>query len=113
MFNVPTVTIKHKRKGWRLVVNATDWAQDLGLVRWRDYERVNESHNDSGEVLVVNTEPAPEVSDLAAAKKLLDEKPIPTQDRKVEPAEDQHQLPEKPAPKPRRAALSRRTKTPT
>lgn len=50
---LPTVRLRHKRKGIVITVNESDWAHDLGRYKWSDFERVGERHNGAGEVLEV------------------------------------------------------------
>lgn len=56
---LPTVRLKHKRKGKIITVNESDWAQDLGLFMWRDWERVGERHNGATAPLEASTKPPP------------------------------------------------------
>ena len=44
---LPTITLRHKKKGNKVKVNASDWAQDLGRFKYRDYERIGESRGDA------------------------------------------------------------------
>lgn len=52
---IPTVTLRHKAKGKRLIVNEADWAQDLGKYKWSSYERIGEAHNEAATPLEVRT----------------------------------------------------------
>ena len=65
---IPTVTLKHKRKNKLITVNESDWAQDLGVYKYRDYERVNERHNEGAAPLEVFSPTSPlETSDSVAS----------------------------------------------
>lgn len=43
---LPVVRIRNKTTGKRMTVNEIDWASDLGLKRFRGWERIGEAHGD-------------------------------------------------------------------
>lgn len=53
------VKIKHKVSGEIRKVNEIDWSRDLGNSRYRDFERVGESHvGNADDILVLKETPA-------------------------------------------------------
>lgn len=56
---LPTVRLRHKKKGIVITVNEHEWARDLGRYKWSAFERVGERHNGAAESLEVSApEPA-------------------------------------------------------
>lgn len=60
---LPTVRLRHKKKGVVITVNEWEWARDLGKYKWSAFERVGERHNDAAAPLNVT---APEPSSTPA-----------------------------------------------
>ena len=42
VMKLPKVKLRHKKTGEILKINEADWARDLGIGKYRDYERVGE-----------------------------------------------------------------------
>lgn len=84
---IPKITLKHKRKNRFIDVNESDWAHDLGVVMYRDYERVNESHNDAATPLKVfsTTNPLESPESVASVMAPKDPEPAPAKRRPGRP----------------------------
>lgn len=73
---VPTVTLRHKRKGTLIKINQSDWSQDLGRFKYSAFERVNERHNQAERPIEINTPPPVEP---------MDNSPVPVRRRRGRP----------------------------
>ena len=56
---LPTVRLRHKKKGIVITVNEHEWARDLGRYKWSAFERVGERHNNASQPIeIASSKPA-------------------------------------------------------